>query len=121
MGAELGRLLGGDGSAVADEVAVVYLSDATEVRGLRGQADAVVFPGSTDEVARVMAWCYERGVPLTPRGGGTGYAGGAVLDGGVLLCLERMRRVRSFEPLLWRAEVEAGVLTADVHKSDNSV
>jgi FAD/FMN-containing dehydrogenase len=68
-----------------------------------------------------MAWCYERGVPLTPRGGGTGYAGGAVPDGGVLLCLERMRRVRSFEPLLWRAEVEAGVLTADVHKSDNSV
>ena len=38
-----------------------------------------------------------------PRGGGTGYAGGAVpLDGGVVLSLERLDRVRSLDPLLWR-------------------
>lgn len=112
---ELSELLAG-GRTLAGDIPAAYLSDATEVRGLRGRADAVVFPGSAEEVARVMAWCWERGVPLTPRGGGTGYAGGAVPDGGVVLCLERMRRVRSLEPLLWRAEVEAGVLTSDVHR-----
>jgi glycolate oxidase subunit GlcD len=116
IAAELRRVLGGDGSAVADEVSATHLSDATESRGLRGRADAVVFPGTTDDVAGVMSWCYDRGIPLTPRGGGTGYAGGAVPDGGVVLCLERMRRVRSFEPLLWRAEVEAGLVTAEVHR-----
>ena len=33
-------------------------------------------------------------------------------DGGVVLALERLTRVRSFEPLLWRTSVEAGVTTA---------
>ena len=55
-----------------------YLVDETETRSLEGRADAVVLPRTVDEVAAVMAWCYEREVPLTPRGGGTGYAGGCV-------------------------------------------
>ena len=97
-------------------VSAHYLSDATQARGLGGWADAVVFPRTPHDVARVMEWCYDRGVPMTPRGGGTGYAGGAVPQGGVVLCLERMRRVRSLEALLWRAEVEAGVRTADVQR-----
>jgi glycolate oxidase subunit GlcD len=94
-----------------------YLADETEGRGLRGRADAVVLPATTDEVARVLAWCYEHEVPLVPRGGGTGFAGGAVpLDGGIVLGLERLARVRAFEPLLWRMCVEAGVTTAAVRR-----
>jgi glycolate oxidase subunit GlcD len=85
-------------------------------RGLRGRADAVCFPSTTEEVGRVVAWCYEHDVPITPRGGGTGLAGGAIPDGGVVLALERLDRVRSFEPLLWRMEVEAGVTTGTVHR-----
>jgi FAD/FMN-containing dehydrogenase len=46
-----------------------YLEDATAIRGLRGQADAVALPGSVDEVASVMGWCYENDVPIVPRGG----------------------------------------------------
>src|SRR2546430_4527357 len=87
-----------------------YRTDQTEARGLRGRADAVALPRSSEEVAEVVAWCYAHGVPVVPRGGGTGYAGGAVpLDGGVVLALERVNRVRSFDPLLWRIEVEAGL------------
>ena len=94
-----------------------YLADETEGRGLRGHADAVVLPESADEVAAVVAWCYEQGVPVVPRGGGTGYAAGAVpLDGGVVVALERLARVRSFDPPFWRMEVEAGVTTANVRR-----
>ena len=94
-----------------------YLGDETEGRGVRGRADAVVLPATTDEVARTVAWCYEHDVPLIPRGGGTGFAGGAVpLDGGIVLGLERLAGVRSVEPLLWRMWVEAGVTTADVRR-----
>ncbi|MEN3284585.1 MAG: glycolate oxidase [Solirubrobacteraceae bacterium] len=116
LSSELAGLLETDAATITDRVPASYLSDATEARGLRGHADAVVFPTSAEDVARVMAWCYEHGVAITPRGGGTGYAGGAVPDGGVVLCLGRMRRVRSLEPLLWRAEVEAGLPTADVQR-----
>ncbi len=95
----------------------VWSRDATETRGIEGRADAVVLPGTAEEVARVLAWCYEHDVPLTPRGGGSGFAGGAVpVDGGVVLALDRLDRVRAFEPLLWRAHVEAGVRTKRVQQ-----
>jgi glycolate oxidase subunit GlcD len=68
-------------------------------------------------VATVLRWCDANDVPVVPRGGGTGFAAGAVpLDGGVVLSLERIDRVRSFDPLLWRMCVEAGVRTAAVRK-----
>src|SRR5947199_6131508 len=107
-------------AAVAAEVVApttAYLTDMTEARGLSGRADAVALPRSSEEVAEVVAWCYAHGVPIVPRGGGTGYAGGAVPhDGGVVLSLERLDRVRSFDPLLWRIEVEAGLRTAEVRR-----
>jgi glycolate oxidase subunit GlcD len=94
-----------------------YLTDQTEARGLKGRADAVALPRDAGEVAEIVAWCYSHGVAITPRGGGTGYAGGAVpLDGGVVLSLERLDRVRSFDPLLWRIEVEAGLKTAELRR-----
>ena len=95
--------------------AAEYLVDAAaQTWGLRGRADAVCLPGSPEEVGAVLAWCYARGVPVVPRGGGTGYAGGAIPDGGVVLSLERLTRIRSFDPLHWRIEVEAGVRTGDL-------
>src|SRR3954447_14496962 len=98
---------------VLDGDAREYLADASRAQGVRGRADAVVLPGSAEEVAAVVAWCYEHDVAVVPRGGGTGYAAGAVpLDGGVVLGLERLGAVRALDPGLWRMEAEAGVTTA---------
>ena len=110
------RQIVGDANAVAPTTNSPYLFDATEARGLHGHADAVVLPGSAEEVALVVAWCYERGIAIVPRGGGTGFAGGAVPFGGIVLALDRLNRVRSFDPLLWRMEVEAGVRTHEVRR-----
>jgi glycolate oxidase subunit GlcD len=112
---ELASVVGDD--AVLDGSDPVYSRDATETRGIEGHADAVAFPRTADEVARLLAWCYEHDVPLTPRGGGSGFAGGAVpVEGGLVLALDRLDRVRSFEPLLWRMHVEAGVSTKRVQQ-----
>jgi glycolate oxidase subunit GlcD len=101
-------------AAVLPGTTAAYLEDAT---GFRGHANAIVLPASAEEVAAVLAWCYERDVAVIPRGGGTGFAGGAVpVDGGVVVGLERLNRVRSFDPLLWRIQVEAGVRTAEVRR-----
>ena len=103
----------------ADAIAEPEAHHLTDLTGRTafGRADAVVYPATTEEVARVMAWCYEHDIPITPRGGGTGLAGGAIpLDGGVILSLDRLRRVRQFDPLLWRIHVEAGVTTGEVHR-----
>jgi glycolate oxidase subunit GlcD len=112
---ELKALLGGH--AVLPGSSRAYLADTTESRSIRGRADAVVLPRRASEIAQVVRWCYERDVPIVPRGGGTGLAGGAVpLHGGVVLSTERMRQIRRLDPELWRAWVEAGVPTAVLHR-----
>lgn len=92
------------------------LEDATRWAGLRGHADLVVRPGNADEVAATVAWCYDHDVPITVRGGGTGLSGGAVPDGGVIIAMDRLNRIRSIEPEWWRCEVEAGVTTEALHR-----
>jgi len=112
---ELRALLGAEAVLAGD--AAGYSVDETEGRGVRGRADAVALPSSTEAVARVLAWCYEHDVALIPRGGGSGFAGGAVpTGGGVVLALERMAAVRALEPELWRMSVEAGVRTSTVRR-----
>src|SRR4051812_18845900 len=112
---ELAGLIGAD--AVLPGDAPAYLVDATATRGLRGRADAVALPASAEEVAAVVAWCYEREVAVVPRGGGTGFAGGAVpLGDGVVLGLERLAAIRALDPGAWRIHVEAGVRTRRVQR-----
>jgi glycolate oxidase subunit GlcD len=112
---DLARLVGSD--AVLPGTVGSFLVDATESRFLRGRADAIVLPETAEEAGRVVAWCYEHDVAIVPRGGGTGFAGGAVpISGGVVVGLERLARVRSFDPLFWRIHVEAGVRTGDVRR-----
>ncbi len=94
-----------------------YNRDAARRRGLVGRADAVVLPASAEEVAAVVSWCYAHDVAIVPRGGGTGLTGGAVpIEGGVVLSLERLNRVRELEPGLWRILPEAGVSTRHVQR-----
>jgi glycolate oxidase subunit GlcD len=112
---ELGALLGED--AVLPGTTRAYLSDATESRNLKGKADAIALPRTANQVAETMAWCYEHDVALIPRGGGTGFTGGAVpLHGGVVLSLERLSKMRHLDPGLWRAAAEAGMITADLRR-----
>ncbi len=116
MRSELSGLIGAEHVLEAPP-ASPYNHDCSRRRGVEGRADAVALPGSAAEVAAVVRWCYEHDVPLVPRGGGTGLAGGAVAtDGGVVCSLERLRRVRELEPALWRMLPEAGVSTRDVQR-----
>ncbi|HTP22033.1 MAG TPA: FAD-linked oxidase C-terminal domain-containing protein [Solirubrobacteraceae bacterium] len=106
----------GDGAVLPGNTRA-YLADATESRNLRGRADAIVIPPDAEAVAKAVAWCYDHDVAIIPRGGGTGFTGGAVpLDGGVVLSLERLTKVRHLDPGLWRAAVEAGMVTADLRR-----
>jgi FAD/FMN-containing dehydrogenase len=100
----------------ADHVdADVALQDAS---GLRGRAGALVAPADAREVAAVVAWCYERDVAMIPVGGRSGYSGGIVPRPGdedaVAIALDRLDAIRSFDPLSWRMQAEAGVTTATV-------
>ncbi|HXN39907.1 MAG TPA: FAD-binding oxidoreductase, partial [Solirubrobacteraceae bacterium] len=117
INSHLSRLIGSEHVLETPPPGSPYNHDCSNRRGVDGHADAVALPGSAEEVAAVVAWCYEHDVAIVPRGGGTGLMGGAVAtQGGVVLSLERLRRVRELEPGLWRMLPEAGVSTRDVQR-----
>ncbi|MBA4032980.1 MAG: FAD-binding oxidoreductase, partial [Planctomyces sp.] len=58
---------------VASEL-LVYECDGYTIE--KNVPEVVVFPASTDELSRVMRACAAAGVPVVPRGAGTGLAGG---------------------------------------------
>ena len=70
---------------------------------------AVVLPGSTEEVARVVRLLAGNGIPFIPRGAGTGLSSGVVpTDGEVMIGLARMTRLLEVDLRNHRAVVEAG-------------
>jgi glycolate oxidase subunit GlcD len=112
---ELRSIVGESGIGAVDDQR--FWRDATESQGIEARPDAVVLPASTDEVRAAVAWCYAHDVAIVPRGGGSGFSGGCVpIGGGVVLALDRMVRVRSFDPLLWRIHVEAGLRTSELRR-----
>jgi glycolate oxidase subunit GlcD len=112
---ELSRIIGAE-YVLEPSAQSPYNHDSSNRRGVEGHADAVALPGSAQEVAAVVAWCYEHDVAIVARGGGTGLVGGAVATQGVVCSLERLRRVRELEPALWRMFAEAGISTRDVQR-----
>lgn len=88
---------------------------------LRRQLDAVtgdivVTPQSESEVVRVLAACHRHGVPVTPRGSGTGNYGQAMpLAGGVVLNLAEMNAIKTIET--GRVVCEPGAVLADIDRA----
>ena len=83
----------------------------------RGATPLVLRPGSTEEVAAIVAICAETGTPVVPQGGNTGMvAGGIPRAGGedIVVSLSRMKRIRELDPVNHTMSVEAGCVLADV-------
>ncbi|HQY44943.1 MAG TPA: FAD-binding oxidoreductase [Paracoccaceae bacterium] len=76
---------------------------------------AVVRPGSTAEVAAVMALAHAEGVPVVPIAGRTGITGAGEAEGKLVLSVERMNRIRAVKPSARLAIVEAGVILSQLH------
>jgi len=77
--------------------------------------DVVVEAVSADEVSAVLAYANERGIPVVPRGTGTGLCGGCVaIFGGVMVSTIRMNRILEIDEENLTAHVEAGVLLLDL-------
>ena len=98
------------------DVTPAYLE---EPRGRwQGRALAIVAPASVDEVSAVLGLCSQTGTPVIPYGGGTGLVGGQLAEEGtapVILTLERMRALRSFDVDAGTLTIEAGAILQDIH------
>lgn len=72
--------------------------------------DAVAFPRRHDQVLEIIRLCNRDGIPIVPRGRGTGTTGASVpVRGGLVMSLERMDRILALEPADRYIIVEPGV------------
>lgn len=79
-----------------------------------GRPLAVVRATCTEDVQAVMRWSSEHGVPVVPRGAGTGLSGGSsAVDGAIVLSLEKMRQIQ-VDPATRTAVVQPGLLNGEV-------
>jgi FAD/FMN-containing dehydrogenase len=95
-----------------------YLREPRDL--FRGIAACVVRPGSTEEVAAVLALCNATKIPVVPQGGNTGLVGGQVPDASgrsVLLSLGRLTKIREIDLATNTMIVEAGTILAAVQET----
>ena len=112
-----GSLLARFAAVVGDRNVVVAPQDQArhlvEWRDLfRGETPAVLRPGTTEEVAALVAIAAETRTPLVPQGGNTGLVGGQIPRPGrgeFVLSLERLDRIRAIDPAGNTLVAEAGV------------
>ncbi len=120
MGVNLSGLaerLGADRIAIGSAIPLRYRLDAFRShRGSRLPAEgvspaAVVWPRSTEEVASVVRFAADAGLPIVPWGGGTGLMGGARPSPDAIVAdMRRMRRVRAVNAASGTVTVEAGII-----------
>ncbi len=92
-----------------------YLVDAgsDQTEDLRFLPELVLMPETTEAVSSVMRYCHERGIPVTPRGGGTGLSGGALpVHRGLVLDMRYFDRILRIDAENFMVFVEPGVITA---------
>lgn len=79
----------------------------------QGESICVVLPRTTHDLAQIVKHCAEAGVSVVPQGGRTGLVGGAIPQvPSVVVSLNRMTRVRSFDPIGMTLTVDAGMTLA---------
>ena len=106
------KVILGDPERVIGQIEDKYLTDT--LGRLKGEADALVFALSTEEVSRVMKFAYENNIPVTARGAGTNLVGSTVPQKrGIILDLSRMNRILEVDEETFTAVIEPGVVLQD--------
>ena len=111
LAGDLGAIVGERHVRVARAERATYAMDGLPTH--RRLPDVVVLPGTREEVIAVVRLLAAHGVPMVPRGAGTGLSGGALAgEGAVLVVLTRLNRIVRVDPQNRLAVVEPGVVNA---------
>jgi glycolate oxidase len=109
---ELGKIVGPEYVLTSPEDLICYSYDGTFAEH---QPGVVVLPASTEEVSELLKVAYREGIPVVPRGMGSGLAAGSIpFSGGIALSLTRMNRILEIDHENMMATAQAGMITADL-------
>ncbi len=86
----------------------------------RSKPDIVVLPATTEEIATIVKIAARYGVPVVPRGAGTGLSGGAIpLYGGIVIVFTRMNRILEIDYENLRAIIQPGLVNLHLNLALN--
>ena len=113
--AKLRAIVGGDNVIVDPDRVEPYGADAVKEKF---PPEAVVFPESTAEMVGILKLANEYLFPVTARGGGVGYTGGAVpVDGGIVIGTDRMNKVIEINVDDLHAVCQPGIRTIELQEA----
>jgi glycolate oxidase len=116
---ELSSILGPEHLTTRPEDLMTFGTDATK---LRFTPDAVAFPGTPEEISRILHLANRKRFPVIPRGAGSGKSGGALpVEGGLILAMDRFNRILEIDQHNLIARVECGVITAVFQEAADKV
>ena len=74
---------------------------------------AVIMPGTSEEVGKIIVLCHENKIPISVRGSGTNLSGGTIPETeGIVLLTGRLNRILEINEQDMYAVVQPGVVTA---------
>jgi glycolate oxidase len=89
---------------------------------LQGEAGVVVFPQTTEEVAKIVRYAAREKIPIVSRGSGTGLSGGSIpTSDAIVLCLVKMDRVLELDEKNLTVFAEAGAITLQIAEAADAV
>ncbi len=116
----LKEIAGAEHVLVEREDVIPYGFDGTAA--LKARPGAVVFPHTTEEVARCVKLARERQVPVVTRGSGTGLSGGSVpIEGCLVLCVAQMDRIVDLDQKNLTLHAQCGVITKEIDDAAQAV
>ena len=119
LATHLAALIGAEKVTTTAEILITHSGDKWSASH---PPDVVVFAESTADVSAVLKFANENQIPVTTRGAGYGYVGGAVpVQGGIVLSTARMNRILGIYPEDGVAIVQPGVITGDLQAAAHAV
>ena len=77
--------------------------------------DLILQPLTTEEVSKIMRYCNEQNIAITPRGAGTGLSGGALaVQAGVCLDMRKMNKIIEIDTSNFQVTTQPGIITEEL-------
>jgi glycolate oxidase len=117
---DLSKLISRDKILSEPEDLFAYAGDATFQQAQK-TPDLVVLPNNTSDVSKVLKYANQFQIPITPRGAGSGLAGGSTpIQKGIVLDLKRMNAILDINRGNMTAMVESGTVLNHFHSAVES-
>ncbi len=111
--AELKKIVGNTEVLFGEEISPDYAHD--ELGGIEKMPEVLVKVTTTEQVSKIMKLAFERNIPVTVRGSGTGLVGAAVaVEGGILLETTKMNKILALDKDNSTITVQPGVLLMEL-------